>query len=212
MGLGNYPFNVLSEIQGITSHLLARFTTEQIVKSFSGVAKVLGDFKQYHPDQVPTYESGGGLLDGPIRKVPVRDFELARHLIDTNHSDMAKVVNESEGVPVLMAYLAVITSNRDLPDEFLLTSALPYAVSARTFDGDLAERRNKDLLPLAAKGLKHGADQAARRTGKTKLSDSQKRQVVREYEAAPVIYGMVKSLAKKYCVDVATISRIVNKK
>ncbi len=209
MGIGSYPFEVLSQIQGITSHLLRRFTTEQIVKSFSGVVKVLADFKRNHPDQIPT-KPGGGLLN--MEPIPINDFELAQHLISTNESQMASVINESEGVPVLMAYLEVMTNNRDLPGESLLTSALPYVVRVRTFEGDVAERWNKDLLPLAVNALKHGASQASRRTGKTKLSDSQKKQVVREYEAAPVTYGMVKSLARKFDVSDDTISRIVNAK
>lgn len=209
MSLGSYPFEVLSQIQGITSHLLERFNTEQIVKSFSGVVKVLAVFKRNHPDKIPTKPSGGLLDMGPL---PINDFELAQHLINTNDPEMARVINESEGVPVLIAYLEVIANNRNLPDEFLLTSALPYAVSARTFEGDVAERWNRDLLPLAASALKHGASQASRRAGKTKLSDSQKKQVVREYEAASVTYGMVKSLARKYDVSDDTISRIVNSK
>lgn len=209
MSLGNYPFNVLTEIQGITAHLLARFTTEQIVKSCSGVVKVLTDFKRNNRNQIPTKPGGGLLSVGPI---PVNDFELAQHLISTNNSEMARVISESDGVPVLIAYLEVIANNRDLPDEFLLTSALPYAVSARTLDGDVAERWNKDLLPLAVNALKHGASQATRRTGKTKLSESQKRQVVRQYEGAVVKYGTIKSLARKFGVSADTISRIVNVK
>ena len=54
--------------------------------------------------------------------------------------------------------------------------------------------------------------QANRRIGKTKLKDIQKRQVIREYEAAPITYGMIKSLARKFDVSDDTISRIVNVK
>ncbi len=208
MSFGDYPFHVLSEIRGITSHLLARFTTEEIVKSFSSVEKVLADFKQNHPDQIPI-KTDVGLFSLVF---PFNDFELAQHLIITNEPEMMRVFNESEGVPVLIAYLEVIINNHDLPDEFLLTSALPYAVHARTIKGDVAENWNKVLLPLSVKALKQSANQASRRTNKTKLSDSQKKQVVREYEAAPVIYGMVKSLARKYDVSPDTISRIVNPK
>lgn len=209
MGFGKYPFEVLSQIQGITSHLLERFTTEQIVKSFSGVVKALADFKRENPDQLPTKPGVGLLSDGPLQ---LNDFELAQHLISTKDPGMVKVINKADGVPVLIAYLEVIANNRDLPSEFLITSALPYAVSARTLEGDVARLWNKDLLPLAANALKHGASQASRRAGKTKLSDSQKNQVVREYEAASVTYGMVKSLARKFDVSDDTISRIVNAK
>lgn len=212
MGLGNYPLEVLSQIQGITSHLLTRFTRDQIVKSFLGVAKVIADFKLNHPDKVPTWRSGGGLLDVDVGPIPINDFELAQHLIGTSDPEMAKVINESEGVPVLIAYLEVIANSRVLPNEFLLTSALPYAVLERTVAGDFAEHWNKELQPLAVRALKLDANQAIRRTGKTKLSESKKRQIVREYEAAPVTYGMIKSLARKYEVSDDTISRIVNAK
>ena len=65
---------------------------------------------------------------------------------------------------------------------------------------------------VARKVQKHGELQSDRRTGKTKLSELQKRQVVREYEAAPITYGMIKSLARKFDVSDDTISRIVNVK
>lgn len=207
MGIGNYPFEVLSQIQGIASHLLAQFTTDQVIKSFSGVAEALEAYKRNHSDQIPTKFGGGLLSTGPI---PVNDFELAQHLINTNDLEMVRVKNESDGVPVLMAYLAVICSSRNLPDESLLASALPYAVSARTLDGDVAKLWNKELLPLAEIARKHVASQAGRRAGKTKLTEFQKKQVVREYKAASVTYGMVKSLARKYDVSEDTISRIVN--
>lgn len=150
MGLGNYPFEVLFQIQGITSHQLERFTTEQIFKSFSGVAKALADFKLNHPDKVPMRTNGGGLLNMDMGQIPVNDFELAQHLISTNEPEMVKVINESQGVPVLMAYLEVLINGKDLPDEFMLTSALPYAVSTRTFEGDVAELWNLELTEQAS--------------------------------------------------------------
>lgn len=51
--------------------------------------------------------------------------------------------------------------------------------------------------------------QSVRRAGKTKLSDSQKEQVVREYAASVVKYGTIKLLARKFNVSEDTISRIV---
>jgi len=53
--------------------------------------------------------------------------------------------------------------------------------------------------------------QANRRIGKTKLSDSQKRQIIREHEAAVVRYGTIKSLAGKFNVTVNTIRSTVKK-
>lgn len=53
--------------------------------------------------------------------------------------------------------------------------------------------------------------QAKRRIGKTKLSDSQKKQIVREYEATVVKYGTIKSLARKFDVSDDTISSVLKK-
>ncbi len=62
---------------------------------------------------------------------------------------------------------------------------------------------------LERKVNKHSESQSKRRTGETKLSKSQKNQVVREYEAGISKYGMVKSLARRFGVSDDTISRIV---
>ena len=53
--------------------------------------------------------------------------------------------------------------------------------------------------------------QADRRIGKTKLNDSQKKQIVREYEATVVKYGTIKSLARKFDVSDDTISSVLKK-
>lgn len=145
MSLGHYPYEVLFEIQGITSRLLARFTRDQIVKSFSGVVQVLADFKRSHPDQIPKKAISGGLLSmGPV-SVPINDFELAQHLVDTNDPAMANVINESDGVTVLIAYLEVLANNKYLPDEYLLESALPFAVETLAIEGEEAKRWRLEL-------------------------------------------------------------------
>lgn len=54
--------------------------------------------------------------------------------------------------------------------------------------------------------------QASRRTGKGKLNESQKHQIRREYEAAPVQYGARKQLAGKYGVSEDTIERVIGDK
>lgn len=54
--------------------------------------------------------------------------------------------------------------------------------------------------------------QAKRRIGKTKLSAPQKRQIIREHEAAVVKYGTIKSLARKFNVSDDTIKRVLDSK
>jgi hypothetical protein len=51
--------------------------------------------------------------------------------------------------------------------------------------------------------------QAKRRIGKTKLSESQKRALKREYEATPIKYGALKALARKYDVTDETIKKVI---
>lgn len=70
----------------------------------------------------------------------------------------------------------------------------------------------EELVRKAKDGVLYGETQVNRRIGKTKLSDSQKKQIIREYEAAVVKYGTIKSLARKFDVSDDTIRRIVNQK
>ena len=65
---------------------------------------------------------------------------------------------------------------------------------------------------LEEKTNRHSAAQSKRRTGETKLKESEKRQVIREYEAAVVKYGTIKELARRFNVSDDTISRTVNVK
>ena len=67
-------------------------------------------------------------------------------------------------------------------------------------------------LEFEQKGLRHSASQAKRRAGKGVLTESNKKSILREYEAAVVPYGKIKELARKYDVSTDTISRIVNAK
>ena len=65
---------------------------------------------------------------------------------------------------------------------------------------------------LERKVVAHGVVQANRRAGKTKLSDTEKRQVIREYDAALVQYGTVQALAHKFNVSEDTIQRVLKKR
>ena len=214
MGFGSYNFGALSEIQQIAARLLQGFTTAQIVETGGNVIRVLENFKKEHKDKIPT-KPGGGLLDmGPL---PINDFELALHLVNSRNPAMTEVIESANGLPALVAYLEILTNNIKLPEESLLESALSFAIGARTLDGDVAKLWNRELQkdverlgPLAITGQKHGVAQANRRMGKTKLSESQKRQIVREHEAAVVKYGTIKSLARKFNVSDDTIKRVLD--
>lgn len=158
MGLGSYSFNALTTIRGIAFRAVEHFTTAQTADTGIKVIRLLETFKAKHPDKIPT-KPGSGLLDmGPL---PLNDFELARHLIDTNDPAMAKIIKGASGVPVLLAYLAIITSGSNLPEEHLLESALPFAVASLAVESEAAKRWNKNLqteierlVPLANKGAK----------------------------------------------------------
>ena len=65
---------------------------------------------------------------------------------------------------------------------------------------------------IARRMQKYSEVQSDRRKGQTKLNDSQKRQIVREYEAALVKYGTIKSLARKFNVSDDTIKRVLDSK
>jgi len=123
MGLGNYSFSALQAIQGIAFRTLEKFTTAQIVETGLKVSRLLESYKKNYPDKIPK-KAGGGLLNtGTL--VNVDDFELALHLVNTEEPAMAKIVKGAKGLPVLTAYLSVLTNGAELPPEHLLESALP---------------------------------------------------------------------------------------
>ena len=94
-----------------------------------------------------------------------------------------------------------VTTSRTSPNKKLVAMA-SAASSLASWAADGSEIALKRISQAQANG----------RIGKTKLKDIQKRQVIREYEAAPITYGMIKSLARKFDVSDDTISRIVNVK
>jgi hypothetical protein len=154
MGLGNYPFAALTTIRGIAFRLLEKFTPEKIAHTGIEVICLLETIRSQHPEKVPTKPSGGLLEMGPI---PFNDFELAQHLTVTNDPEMAKVIKDARDVPVLLAYLAIITNSSELPDEYLLESALPFVVETLVMEGEDAKRWRVELKiksDSAAKNLR----------------------------------------------------------
>jgi len=159
MGFGSYSFSTLTTIQGIAFRLLEPFTPTQIIEAGFKVIRLLETFKAKHPDKIPT-KPGGGLLNFG-EQVQVNDFELAMHLVNRNDPSMAKLRKSAKGVPVLIAYLATIANAKELPEEHLLESALPFAVASLTVEGAIAKNWNQHLQteierlePLAHKGAK----------------------------------------------------------
>lgn len=162
MGFGSYSFSTLTTIQGIAFRLLEPFTTEQIIDAGFKVIRLVDTFKAKHPDKIPT-KPGGGLLNFG-EPVQVNDFDLAQHLVNANYPAMAKLQKSAKGLPVLIAYLATIANAKDLPEEHLLESALPFAVASLTVEGEIAKRWNQNLqteierlAPLAHTGAKFKA-------------------------------------------------------
>jgi len=70
----------------------------------------------------------------------------------------------------------------------------------------------RDVHPLAIKGQKSGVAQSKRRTGHTKLTESQIFEVQRRYRDDYSTYGLAKELSNKYDVTRATIHSAKNKK
>ena len=159
MGFGSYSFSTLQAIQGIAFRTLKKFTPAQIVDTGLKVSRLLADYKKGHPDKLPKKASGGLLNFGTF--IDVDDFELALHLVNTNDPAMAKIVKGAKGLPVLTAYLSVLTNGAELPPEHLLESALPFAIASLSLEGEIASVWNQSLqteiaqlAQLASKGLK----------------------------------------------------------
>lgn len=150
--------------------MLEQFTPAQIIATGFEVIRIVDTFKKKHPDKIPT-KPGGGLLNfgEPVR---VNDFELALHLVNTNDPAMAKLRKSAMGVPVLIAYLATIANAKELPEEHLLESALPFAVASLSVEGDIAKNWNQHLQteierlePLAHTGAKFKAGRKSNSLG-----------------------------------------------
>lgn len=165
MGFGSYSFSSLTAIRTIAFQVLGKFTTEQIFDTGVEVARLLQHFKDKRPEEIPNNEAGGGGLLGngllEMAPLPMNDFQFARHLVATNDPDMEKIVRDSKGVPVLLAYLAVLTNGKDLPPDHLIEYALPYAVDCLAVESEVSKLWNRDLQtrierlqPLATKGAK----------------------------------------------------------
>ena len=159
MGLGNYNFSVLHAIQGLAFRTLEKFTAAQIVEAGLKVSRLIEDFKKNFPNKVPK-KAGGGLLNFGS-PVDVNDFELALHLVNGNDPAMAKIVKGAKGLPVLTAYLSVLTNSAKLPPEHLLESALPFAIASLSLESEVSKLWNQNLqteiarlAPLASTGLK----------------------------------------------------------
>lgn len=159
MVFGSYSFNTLTAIKGIAFRALEKFTTAQIADTGIKVVRLLKTFKAKHPDKIPRVP-GGGLLHFETG-VEANDFELALHLVNTNDPAMAKLIKDAKGLPVLIAYLATLTNGPKLPQESLLESALPFAVTSLTAESEVSKFWNRNLQteikrlkPLAHTGAK----------------------------------------------------------
>lgn len=164
LGFGGYGVgNTLNTIMGIAFYCLNKFPVNDTLEIGLNVAELLETFKQKHPEQVPQDSFSGGLLAGHTGSIKsnVNDFELAMHLMRIDDPSMAALLRDANGVPVLMAYLAVRTVDANLPTASFLESALPFAANSLKFDVASQERWNKELkteisrlAPLASTGLK----------------------------------------------------------
>lgn len=146
------------------------------------------------------------LIDGKIDAIAVKSYTKAI---------TAELAKESKATLAVRLALEIVykTIQQELDD----------ILAGKDNETKALQQRNEKLMDEALEtwesrssdwifGLTQKIRQKNRRMGKTKLSDSQKRQVVREYEAAVVTRGMIKGLARKFDVSEDTISREVNRK
>jgi len=120
--------DVVEAIRTIAFHELVDHSSDRIAQIGVAVDHFLQDFRRDHPDKVPTTKPGVGLL-GEFGPHPVSDFELASHLVGTRHKAMVALERMAGGMPILMAYLMVV-SVRSTPLRGIgLNHALRYAVS-----------------------------------------------------------------------------------
>lgn len=159
MGFGSYNHSALRQIRLLVPRLLEGFTTAQIAQTSGNVIRVLADFKQQHPDKIPTKPGGSLLSIGPVQ---VNDFELALYFVDSKFPPMTDVIESANGLQPLIAYIEILTfDNGELPDESLFDSALSYLIASEKYEGDVAKLWNQELrkdvlrlAPLARTGQK----------------------------------------------------------
>lgn len=128
---------------------------------------------------------------------------IAEYGNDKGQARWRETLNDRQRVAFV--YSAIMRGLRARYDPKMKQEAVVQAL-ARAAHSLLAWTTEGPKAALAAQSI----DQSKRRKGKTKLTESQKKQVIREYEAAEVTYGMIKSLARKFDVSVRTISALVN--
>jgi len=113
------------------------------------------DFREKHPEQVPTRVAQSLLSLPGDPPIPVPDFVLARHLVNVADPGMTRLRFAAGDMNILLAYLLVEVCLHDRPPVHIgLDEALQYAV---TLNGvSLSETRDqvRRMQPLAKHGEK----------------------------------------------------------
>lgn len=159
-GLSGRDIDTLAVVRQVAFQALSKYKSDQVVEAGLGLARIVEFIRINRPDQIPKKKIGGGLLgDGKPVEVSVNDFELAESLVNANHPGIAELT--SLDVPVLMAYLSVISIRNEMPRSDVIASALHYTVNSLTFKNlgleAWSERLQADvdrLQPLADTGRK----------------------------------------------------------
>jgi hypothetical protein len=118
---------VIQGVNAIAMQALERHASNGIVLVGMAVGKLLADYRRDHADKVPTKVPMGLLSNG--RPSPDSDFELALHLLAMKHPIMVGLERSADGIPPLMAYLAVASLPSEKFPDIGWDSALQYAVA-----------------------------------------------------------------------------------
>ena len=107
--LGFNMGTVAGAVSQIAMQNLRGFAARDILRAGLVVERFVAEFRRDFPEQVPSHPAipGRGLLARDA--MPFGDFELAKHLLHSNHRVMVNIQNLFPGMPILMAYLAVVS-------------------------------------------------------------------------------------------------------
>ena len=146
-------------VRSLVLAALSSHTADAIIETGMRVETLVEKFRRIHPDQVPTEELSGGLLNMGVTVVPVNDWELARHLECTVEA-MRALRAQFDDVSPLLAYVAVMALRAEPPD--WLHDALPVIV----LESNAAQEIRAQELREAIERLRPLADHGQRFTAK----------------------------------------------
>ena len=144
---------IVDAIKQIAMQIVREKDMDDVVGAGVAVERFIGDFRKNYADLVPAIppNPGRGLLSHN-EAISVGDFELAQHLLNSEHADMIELSARFSGTPVLIAYLCVALSRRSHTLYSGLEEALRYVIGMSSVATASLEESIRRLEPEA----KHG--------------------------------------------------------